>query len=64
MKLMTKKDYVLIADCIAHERGFYAEGVQEFSDKLIERLAHFLALDNPRFNKEKFIEACNRIVAV
>lgn len=48
---MTKKDYELIARALRREigSGYVA---------IVESLAHELWLDNERFNKEKFEDAC------
>lgn len=59
---MTKKDYQAIARAI-HATRFEAEsamstaGVQA-TMVIAERLATVLAADNPRFDRERFIEAC------
>jgi len=70
---MTRKDYVLIADTIAqlsrdiaHDEGCalsdtgraVSSGERAAIQTLTFRLAHELQLDNPRFDRGRFIEAC------
>jgi deoxycytidylate deaminase len=70
---MTRKDYVLIADTIAqlsrdiaHDEGCalsdtgraVASGERAATSTLAHRLAHELQRDNPRFDQQRFIEAC------
>lgn len=55
---MTKKDHILIANVLATTRNEPA-----FIDKLtINRIAYELAYtfkrDNPKFDRERFLEAC------
>ena len=57
---MTKKDYELIANVI---RGCVVFDTTKLTGKemLVEvsyQLAHFLKQDNPKFDKDKFINAC------
>jgi hypothetical protein len=58
---MTKKDYILIAQAI---RGMYPRDglitAEAWAIRLdvAERLAAYLSTDNPRFDRDKFIEAC------
>ena len=52
---MTRKDYQLIADVLAK---FTAEGVVTIErDAIAYDLADALALDNPRFDRERFLVA-------
>jgi hypothetical protein len=57
---MTKKDYQLIADMIATTRT----GVNSWTngndalDDLVGNLGFAFALDNPRFDRDKFEAAC------
>jgi hypothetical protein len=70
---MTRKDYVLIADTIAqlsrdiaHDEGralsdrarAVASGERAAVQTLTFRLAHELQLENPRFDRSRFIDAC------
>jgi hypothetical protein len=48
---MTKKDYKLIAEAISM--------ANDSKDSIIKILSNQLAEENPKFNSEKFIEACN-----
>ena len=67
---MTKKDYIIIANEIANmmriEKEIEAEGndtsVSQISlSVLAQKLACKMALDNPRFDKYKFLEACGTL---
>ena len=49
---MTKKDYVLLANVIARLTHPLTVGETAVS------IADSLAKDNPRFNREKFLQAC------
>ena len=53
--MMTRKDYVILADVLAK---FTAEGgVVVERDAMAYDLADALALDNPRFDRERFLVA-------
>ena len=68
--VMTKKDYKIIADCInkACESYYKIEGINTETKfdyvhgivGLRNRLAYELVETNPRFDKEKFMEATFR----
>ena len=60
---MTPKDYVLIARALHAARA--ADDLRAASadfclalDTTAERFALVLALDNPRFDRERFLKAC------
>ena len=57
---MTKKDYELIASvikgCVVYDNGKMTG--KEMLVELSYQLATFLKQDNPRFDRNKFIEAC------
>lgn len=53
--MMTRKDYVEVAKIIAK----HSKGDECRLDTLTEDFAFWFAEDNPRFNMEKFLEACN-----
>ena len=70
---MTRKDYILIADTIAQvSRDIAKEQSGDLSDRgkailsgerlatytIAHRLAEQLRQDNPRFDRQRFIEAC------
>jgi len=61
---MTRKDYILIAAAIAEARRQIPEGGahatwEYVSNSTVARvLAHSLASDNPRFDRERFLKAC------
>lgn len=56
---MTRKDYVLIAGVIkgAVMRTEYYKEIK-FTEFIAEQLAKSFKLDNPRFDKTKFMQAC------
>ena len=70
---MTRKDYVLIAETIAQVSRDIAKDIRpDLSDRgkailsgerlatytIAHRLAEQLRQDNPRFDRQRFIEAC------
>lgn len=52
---MTRKDYQLIADAI--RRASDAPGYAERNAFVAHEIADALALDNPRFDRERFLKA-------
>lgn len=53
--MMTRKDYIEVAKIISkHSKGEHCR-----LDILKDDFAFWFAEDNPRFNMEKFMEACN-----
>ena len=61
---MTKRDYQLIADVLRHGRsdsgdGRYAVGYLTALDDISRDVADALKLDNPRFNRATFLQACS-----
>jgi len=64
---MTKKQFKAIAEIINTQSGCertfeydddYDRGWGEATQRLGERLADYLATQNPLFNREKFLKAC------
>jgi hypothetical protein len=70
---MTRKDYILIADTIAQmSRDIANDPSKDLSDRgrailsgerlatytIAHRLAEQLRQDNPRFDRQRFIDAC------
>jgi hypothetical protein len=59
---MTRKDYVLIAEVIANLRGEQRDkGAFAHAPSLAEvaeELARALEVDNPRFDRARFLDAC------
>ena len=51
---MTKKDYELIAGVVHRLNTGIIYGVERWT----EELAHDLQVENPRFDREKFLRAC------
>jgi hypothetical protein len=63
---MTKKDYIELAKLIRNEREYFADWqkhgigtIQVPLDHFVNGLCYILKSDNPRFDKERFLEACN-----
>ena len=58
---MTKQDYQMIADLIAYTQDQYMKGRIE-PDDILPTLVRFIIdrekVHNPRFNEDKFIDAC------
>ena len=57
---MTKKDYEAIAHVINNNRIDFEEGEDGYVvlNLVSHHLAHYMAQDNPRFNREIFLKAC------
>lgn len=55
---MSKKDYVAIADAINNSTSGHSS-VYCLKSDTIERLQEYFKKDNPNFDAEKFLEACN-----
>jgi len=55
---MTRKDYIVIADIL----NLFVDKLEskDFNDLIFEFSEMFLE-DNPRFNEEKFSEACYKV---
>ena len=53
-KQMTRKDYVLIARNI--EQAYYLDDTQR--NTIAQDLADSLSMDNPRFDRARFLTAC------
>lgn len=51
---MTKKDYVLVARVISEDLTYGA-----LRRQTAERLADAFEKDNPRFDRKRFLSACN-----
>jgi hypothetical protein len=51
---MTRKDYVMIADTIA--TGWHSSG--EAKRDIAVTLANVFEIDNPRFDRDRFLVAC------
>lgn len=63
---MTKKDYELIAAAVRHERGEWAEDtwtkdIEIGRAAVVLAIAHALAQDNPRFDRDRFLKACDLV---
>jgi hypothetical protein len=57
---MTRKDYVLIAETIKNQFSYYDESTPEVKalKELSLRMAYDLGMDNPRFDRARFLDAC------
>ena len=58
--MLTRKDYKAIADIINNERADFQEGEDGYAvlNIISSQLSHYMAQDNPNFNRAKFLEAC------
>jgi hypothetical protein len=54
---MTHKDYVLIAAALKSSSEDGAFSIDEMVRNIAHRLAESLALDNPRFDRGRFLKA-------
>ena len=54
---MTKKDFILLAGVLSDVRRNTNTGKKNFS-YLVERLSDALQSQNPRFDRDRFAEAC------
>jgi hypothetical protein len=54
---MTKKDFQLIANVFKH-LGYTEDKICEGRFVFAHNIADMLATTNPRFDREKFLEAC------
>ena len=67
---MTRKDYKVIAEAIRQTKEFYEKDIPDnymvsqillsasVSSRIVECLSNAMMEDNPRFNRDKFREAC------
>lgn len=57
---MTKKDYILISNRIKSTKGTYSSIIaRDIVDDLALALAEVLRDDNPNFDTDKFLKACD-----
>jgi hypothetical protein len=54
---MSKKDYQLIAEMVSVTRK-NTTATHDALDELVENLGFAMLLDNPRFDRDRFREAC------
>jgi hypothetical protein len=55
---MSRKDYIATSDILA---GYKNAMIDEYwFEDLVNDFSDFFEKDNPNFNREKFIEACNK----
>jgi hypothetical protein len=60
---MTKRDFILIAETLKNERPDrdgtkWADGARDLWSTTVLAFANALATKNPRFDKERFFDAC------
>jgi len=56
--MMTRKDYVIVAQILSSYKDLIGD---EFTyQDLVDEFAAYFAEDNPRFDFNRFITACNR----
>lgn len=55
---MTRKDYVLIAEAISYYQHYRNETERQIARGVARELANALATDNPKFNRGRFLDAC------
>lgn len=54
---MTRKDYVLIAEVLKNFKGDQGDVIDR--DKMVYKIADAFALENPRFDRDRFLVACD-----
>lgn len=54
--MLARKDYRAIAEIIESNRG---DGVEYILDRVASNLADYFEQNNPRFDRQKFIKACD-----
>lgn len=54
--MMTRKDYMAVSDILAEYAPHTAE--PELFDQMLKDFADYMADDNPRFMRDKFLDAC------
>ena len=59
MKMMTKKDYILIAEVLSGHIDLERNNLDSTAISIMEDLADMFKSENPRFSHVKFFEACN-----
>ena len=55
---MIKKHYIAIANIIKDTST--SNGIYTYKQDLVNHLSNLFKLDNTRFNKDKFVNACNK----
>ena len=58
---MTRKDYVAIAASIQATRKYFTpDSIEEQAavDLVAKRIANTMEIDNPRFDRSRFLKAC------
>ena len=60
MGIMTRKDYVMIAEILKANREDFVQGDEGLSLLYIlsHQIANGLEADNPRFDRDRFLVAC------
>jgi len=58
---MTRKDYILIAKAMKESRETEKKRNEPVVDSAAHTLASYLACDNPRFDRQRFLRACGAV---
>ena len=56
--MLTRKDYKAIAGIIRNDYQVSTESVKFCLRDMIDRLSQYFATDDPRFDRQKFLDAC------
>lgn len=64
--MVTEKNFKAIAEIVANShhrfedigKSFYAGGRFDACENIAEKLVDYLATQNPRFDRQKFLDAC------
>lgn len=54
--MMTRRDYVAVSDILSEYAPLFEQ--HELFDQMVDDFADYMAEDNERFLREKFVEAC------
>lgn len=56
---MSKKDFELIADVLSEAQGIYASSPENMRENIAYIFADVLSETNPRFDRDRFLIACD-----
>ena len=55
---MTRKDYWKFAEMLKNTPHLHDDAAESMWERIVIRTANIFQEDNPRFNRERFYEAC------
>lgn len=57
--MLTRKHFQAIADCVSETLATHPDSDVETLHNVATELARMCKASNPRFNRERFLDACN-----